>query len=138
MGVQLLKDPDIFPSDEVLKSALGRSYSAFTTFIEKLRDYGIEREWHYYNDGKNWLGKNLYKKKNLFWLSVWDGHFKTTFYFTEKTRAGVEELPISEELKRQFSNTKTMGRLVPLLVTVRKKADLDDVFALIAYKQSIK
>ncbi|PKP08994.1 MAG: hypothetical protein CVU09_13085 [Bacteroidetes bacterium HGW-Bacteroidetes-4] len=37
-------------------------------------------QWRYYNDGKAWLCKVSYKKKTVFWLSVWEAYFKVAFY----------------------------------------------------------
>jgi len=60
MAIQLLKDPEIFPSDEVLKNALGDSvYSILDSFVKTItnEEYGLSVEWRFYNDGKAWLGK---------------------------------------------------------------------------------
>lgn len=38
--------------------------------------FQLSPEWRYYNDGKSWLCKMLSKKKNLFWLSIWEGCFR--------------------------------------------------------------
>ena len=135
---QLLRDPDTYPSDEVLASALGKSYTAYEVFAKKLPDYGIGLEWRYYNDGKAWLGKCCHKKKTVFWLSVWEGFFRVTLFFTEKTRAGVEALPVSDDIKTQLTGAGAIGKLIPLVIAIRTKKSLDDVFALIAYKQSLK
>ena len=135
---QLLRDPNIQPTDEVLTAAMGASYTAWQTLMEKLADLGIALEWRYYNDGKSWLGKCVYKKKTVFWASVWDGFFKTTLYFTEKTRAGIQDLPIDESIKAAIANGTPIGRLIPLLLEVRDERQLPDVVALIDYKRKLK
>ena len=138
MEIQLLRDPEIFPSGGVLASALGDSYGAYKAFSEKLPDCGVETEWRYYNDGKAWLGKCVHKKKTVFWLSVWDGFFKTTMFFTEKTKEGIEGLPIREDIKTKFAEAGNVGKLIPLLLEIRSEADLDDAFTLISYKKGLK
>ena len=135
---QLLRDPDVYPSEEVLAVALGNNYNALAAFMQKLPDMGIELEWRYYKDGKSWLGKGVRKKKTVFWLSVWDGFFKITMFFTEKTRGGVDSLPISEEIKARLGTEKAAGRLIPLLLDVNEPAALEDAYTLIAYKKSLK
>jgi hypothetical protein len=95
----LLKDPLIFPSNEVLQNALGKIYSTYAELVKRLQDLNIETEWRFYNDGKEWLGKNTHKKKTIFWLSIWNGCFKLSFYFNDKNMMGVKELPIDDELK---------------------------------------
>jgi len=135
---QLLRNPDVYPSDEVLAAALGDSYGAYETFTQKLPDFGIETEWRYYNDGKSWLRKNNYKKKNMFWLSVWDGFFKVALFFTQKTNSGIYDLQISDEIKTRFTNEKHIGKLIPLVIEVHDESVLEDAYKVIAYKQSAK
>ena len=49
----LLNEPEIFPTVEVLKSVLGKSYLAFEELSKKLIDeFGLTFEWHYYRDSK--------------------------------------------------------------------------------------
>ena len=135
---QLLRNPDIYPADEVLAAALGDSYNTYKAFTQKLPELSVEPEWRYYNDGKAWLGKCVHKKKTVFWLSVWDGFFKVSIFFTGKTCDGVYELPIHDDLKTRFANEKPIGRLIPLVLEVGDKSALADVYALIEYKRSIK
>ena len=133
--MQLLRDPSVFPSDEVLAEALGDSYSAYAKFTKRLPECSIEaEEWRYYNDGKSWLSKNTHKKKTVFWLSVWDGFFKVTMFFTEKTCGGVLELKVAEE----FRTFQQMAKLKPLVISVSSGTDQDDLFKVIEYKRDLK
>jgi len=134
----MLKDPEFFPDDKVLAQALGKNYSVYKTFIEKLPDFGIETQWRYYNDGKAWLAKNIYKKKTVFWLSVWKGFFKVSMFFTEKTRTGIQELPISKNIKTSILNASAMGKLFPLVMDISSKTTLNNLYMLIDYKQNLK
>lgn len=81
METQLLRDQHIFPSTEVLKNALKESYGVYEELIQTITNtqYGLTIEWNYYKDGKAWLCKVQYKKKTIFWLSVWDQFFKKEF-----------------------------------------------------------
>jgi len=134
--IQLLRDPSVFPSDEVLAEAMRDTYPAYTKFKKRLPEYGIEaEEWRYYNDGKSWLSKNVHKKKTVFWLSVWDGFFKVTMFFTEKTCDGIFGLPIAQELK---TFEKMGGKLKPLIINVNSGTDQDDLFKVIEYKRDLK
>jgi len=135
---QLLRNPDIYPSDEVIAGALADGYNAYKRFVELLPDFGIKPEWKYYNDGKSWLCKGANKKKTVFWLSVWDGFFKVSFFFNEKNNRGVYELPIVDEIKTKFANEKHVGKLMPLLIDVDSEGLLDDVFEIMRYKKGLK
>ena len=133
---KLLRDPAVFPSDTVLAAALGDSYSAYTEFNKRLVGYGIEAaEWRYYNDSKAWLSKNAYKKKTVFWLSVWDGFFKVSMFFTEKAAEGVAELPVAEPFK---TFEPMWAKVKPLVISVNRNTNLDDLFKAIEYKRNLK
>jgi hypothetical protein len=140
METQLLRDRDIFPSKEVLENAIGDSYPVFEELMETIEGagFGLAPEWNYYKDGKAWLCKVLYKKKTIFWLSVWDKFFKTSFFFTEKTRSGVVELDIEESIKEGFSHSKPIGKLIPLVISIDRKEQLKDLLRVIEYKKSLK
>jgi hypothetical protein len=140
MKKPLLNDPDIFPSTEVLAETLGKSFAVFEELSNVITgsDYGLTLEWKYYHDGKAWLCKVCSAKKTIFWLSVWDGFFKTGFYFTEKTRPGVMELPIDENIKAEFAQSQSAGKLIPLSMEITKKKQLKDVLEIIRYKKGLK
>ena len=140
METILLRDQQIFPTEEVLESALGDSYSAYEDLIKTITDtrYGLVPQWNYYKDGKAWLCKVSHKKKTIFWLSVWDKFFKTTFYFTEKTGTGVATLDIEERIKESFSSSKSIGRLIPLTLHITGKEQVKDVLKIVEYKKNLK
>jgi hypothetical protein len=135
-----LKDPQILPTSEVLTEVLGDSYQVFDEFIKVTTDpaIGLVFDWHYYNDGKAWLCKVVFKKKTVFWLSAWDGYFKTTFYFTEKNCTGLLEMEIDETIKKEFSSRKPIGKLLPLTIDMKQKEQLPDLLKIIGYKKGLK
>ena len=140
METQLLREQGVLPEKEVLESALTGSYPVFEELMEIITDpkYGLVPVWNYYKDGKAWLCKVCYKKKTVFWLSVWDGYFKTSFYFTEKNGTGITGLDIEESLKEGFSRSKLIGRLIPLIVDINKKEQIRDLLKIVDYKKSLK
>jgi hypothetical protein len=140
METHLLREQQIFPTKEVLENALGDSYLIFEELIEIITNtkYGLVPGWNYYRDGKAWLCKVCYKKKTVFWLSVWDKFFKTTFYFTEKNCSGIAELDIEENLKESFRCSKSFGKFMPLTININMKEQIKDVLRVIEYKKSLK
>lgn len=135
-----LKDPQILPTGEVLAGVLGESYPVFDELMKTITDpaFGLVVDWHYYNDGKAWLCKVVHKKKTVFWLSAWEGHFKTTFYFTEKNCSGILEMSINENIKKEFSECKPIGKLLPLTFEMKQKEQLPDLLKIIEYKKGLK
>lgn len=110
------------------------------SFLETItnNEYALTLEWRYYNDGKAWLGKAVYKKKTIFWLSIWEGFFKTSFFFTEKHLEAIAELDISETIKDEFTKAKTIRKLIPMIFDVNKEDQLDDLLTIVRFKKSLK
>lgn len=136
----LLRDADIFPLDKILEDALGEGFNVLVSFLETItnNEYALTLEWRYYNDGKAWLGKAVYKKKTIFWLSVWEGFFKTSFFFTEKHLEAIAELDISETIKDEFAKSKTIGKLIPMIFDINKENQLGDLLTVVWFKKSLK
>jgi len=136
----LLRDPLIEPDESGLRNALREAYPVFeklsTVFIQP--DLALDLQWRYYNDGKAWLCKVVYKKKTVCWISAWDGYFKTAFYFTEKATSAIDALEIKPRLKEEYHSAKAIGKLIPLVIEVREMEQLADVFALARLKKNIK
>ncbi|SBW05822.1 DUF3788 family protein [uncultured Dysgonomonas sp.] len=136
----LLRDPDIFPSEEVLENVLGESiYHVLASFLETITDeeYALVIEWRFYNDGKAWFGKVLYKKKTVLWLSVWEGYFKTSFYFTEKHLEKIAALDIAKTVKDEFAITKPAGRLLPMIFNISSQEQVKDLLTVVRFKKSL-
>lgn len=139
MSTQPLSDASILPTPEVIENALGSSYATYQQFREKITDQmQLTEEWRYYNDGKAWLCKVVFKKKTVFWLSVWEGFFKVGFYFTDKYRNEVEALDIDEKLLEDFRSNKNIGKLLPLSVDVDHPEQIDDLLKIISLKKKLK
>jgi len=140
MEIQLLREPGIFPSKEVLKEALGNVYYVLEELENQLTqgETALNFDWHYYKDGKSWLCKVCHKKKTVFWLSVWKGCFRTTFYFLERHLEGIANLEISEQITENFCRTKSVGKLLPMLIHIDKQEQLTDVLKIIEFKKKAK
>lgn len=134
----LLLNPEEVPTLQLLENLLEKSvFDALMKVFGLFEAKAIGFEWRYYNDGKAWLGKAIYRKKTVVWLSVWEGFIKTTFYFTEKNRAGVSSLNISENTKSDFANIKAIGKLIPLVIEVNDEASLQDFRVMLNFKKDL-
>ena len=140
MEVQVLRDPEIFPSKEVLKNILGNVYDVLEELETQITqgDFALTLDWHYYKDGKSWLGKVCHKKKTVFWLSIWEVSFKTTFFFLERHLEGIAALDISEQIKEDFSRIKPVGKLLPMLIRIDRQEQLADLLKVIEFKKKLK
>lgn len=136
----LLRDATVEPTAQALENALGAEiYPVYRELLDiAVNEFGLEYGWRYYNDGKAWLCKVIHKKKTVFWLSIWEGLIKTSFFFTEKTRPGVIELPVSDEIKANLGNAKASGKLLSLILDIDRKEQLNDFRQIVCYKKNLK
>ena len=85
-----------------------------------------------------WFCKVCHKKKTVFWLSVWEGFFKTAFYFTEKHLESIAELDISVQIKEDFCRMKPIGKLRPMVISIDKQEQLADLLKIVKFKKEFK
>lgn len=140
METPLLRDQQIPPSGEVIEYALKSGFPVFKKFMEIITtpEYGLIPEWNYYRDGKAWLCKVTFRKKTVFWLSVWGGYFKIAFYFVGRYCQGIEELDIDEKIKDDFKSRNSIGRLHPLILDISNMEHIGDAIKIIDYKKRLK
>ena len=147
--VQWLRDANIEPRSEVIADGLGSANDAYIGFLEKLENHNIELNWRYYNDGKAWLGKGLYKwttirgtqkETTAFWLSVWEGFFRLTVYVPEKYRAEALALSRDAETKKMIEEAKQIGKLkfFPLVFDLYSDEKFDEILTIVDFRKMLK
>lgn len=136
----LLRDAAIEPTDEALEDALGADlFAVYRELTDTVaNEPGMEYGWRFYRDVKSWLFKAVHKKKTIFWLSAWEGFIKTSFYFTEKTRRGIFDLPINPQIKEAFGKVEAAGKLIPIILDIDRKEQLADFREIVKYKKNLK
>ncbi len=142
MNMQMLREESASLSPALIEAALGPAHAVYRAFREQTND--LVHDWRYYKDGAAWLCKISLEKhtrtkialKTVAWVSIWSGFFKIGFYFTERSGSGIETLDIDEAIKEQYRNARPIGKLRPLTIDVRTRAQLPDALALIRYKRS--
>jgi hypothetical protein len=145
---QLLRDPNIEPTNEVIAEGIGEAYEAYSVFTNGLGEYGITlMDWRFYNDGKAWLSKGEYKwttprgankVKPIFWLSIWEGFFRVAFFFSNGVQEELQGLPISQEMKELINNAKPMGktmRYLPVIIDIKSIHQLGDVYTIAQFRK---
>ena len=136
METQLLREPEIFPSKEILKDVFGEVYAVLEELETTLtNEFALTFDWRYYNDCKSWLCKVSHKKKTVFWLSVWEGYFKTSFFFLERHLERIAALEIDENC---FALEKEWGKMIPLVFNINNKKQFHDLLKVIEFKKKAK
>ena len=136
MDQLVLSDKTQFPTEEIIFSHLGKAKNIWVSFFEYLQENypDILSEWRYYNDGKSWLMKNTRKKKTVFWLSIQEGTFRITFYFTDRAETAIAGSTIPAEMKKQFKEGKQYGKIRGLTVFFKFKKDIETAKTLLMIK----
>jgi hypothetical protein len=148
--IQLLRNPEIEPTELVLRECLLDAYPAYVQFLNELLLNDINLIWRYYPDGKAWLAKGIYqwigkrgaqKEKTLFWCSVWNGFFKLVIYIPEEKREELLNLTINQELKESISVIKRMGdtfRTLPIVFDIHSIELFESIFMIIEFRRGLK
>lgn len=145
---QLLRDPNIEPTPAIIADGLGKAYTVYEKFLKDLEKYSVSlMDWRYYNDGKAWLTKGEYKwtttrgtqkVKPLFWLSIWQGYFKTSFFFATSLMDELLALPISDAAKELIRNSTKMGKTMKFMgvvLDIKTQDQLNDVYTLMEFRK---
>jgi hypothetical protein len=139
-AIMNFSDRDVIPTDEYVFSLLGPRKELWQKVIKTASENypGATGGWNYYNDGKQWLYKMVFKKKTLFWARVEDDTFKVTFYFGDKAEPliGASELPVS--IKEGFKTAKRYGAIRPVSLRVSEHSDVKNVIMLMEIKNKLK
>jgi len=135
----ILKDPNEYPTDEVIYSCVGKKKTLWISFFDALdREHpDFSREWRYYKDGKNWLMKVTRKSKTVFWLSVCRNCFQITFYLSDKAEDLVRQSDLPSDLKEAFVHGKRYGKIRGLTIVFRKKKDIDFTESLVPIRLKV-
>lgn len=146
----MLRESDIKPTKDVIAEALGEAIIAYEVFLKELDRIDVQLEWRYYNDGKAWLAKGVTRwtgarggqnQTTVFWLSIWTGLFKVTFYIPERFRSDALELPVGDEAREMIRNARQMGtrlKYFPLVFELSSRERFDDVLQLADFRNKLK
>jgi hypothetical protein len=97
--------------------------------------FALTFNWQYYKDSKAWLCKVAHKKKTVFWLSIWDGYFKTSFFFLERHLEGIAALQLDENC---CTLEKEWGKMIPLIFNINDKKQFSDLLKVVELKKRAK
>jgi hypothetical protein len=133
-----LKNPDVYPNDEILKSLLGKSFEAYSSLLELFATNDIICEWRYYNDVKRWLCKVQHKKRTIVWMSAWKGFIKATIYFPEKYIHDIYSLDINQKTKDYIKETSNTGKSKPCIFEMKTSSVPKDFSKIMQLKLKTK
>lgn len=140
MEQPVLTDKNQFPTEEIIFSHIGKSKALWLPLFEYIRQNhpDFTEQWRFYLDGKSWLLKVTRKAKTIFWLSIVEGSFRTSFYFTDKAGQAISKSSLSDELKKQFKSGKRYNKIRGITILYRSKRDVEYARQLIDIKVRIR
>jgi len=136
----LFSDKQIIPNDDLIFSIIGERKSLLKSIMSYMQDNYKESvgEWNYYNDGKRWLFKMLWKKKTLFWIGILEDTFRVTFWFPDRAEQLINNSDLPQILKDEFRNAKKYGSTRGLSIKMADSWDVENAIKLIEIKSRIK
>lgn len=63
-------------------------------------------EWKYYGVKNGWVLKTFLKKRNLFFIGIYDGYFRITFVFGDKAVDSIMESDVSDKTKNSLKEAR--------------------------------
>lgn len=126
------------PQESDIKNALKNTYP----YLEDIRDYHkknigeTREEWKYYGKKYGWELKTFLKKRNLFFIGIYDGYFRITFVFGEKAVEAVQNSDISDSLKNELTNARKYAEGRGLSLIVKNDSHLEEIKKLIRVKHN--
>ena len=136
----ILTDKQIYPTDELIFSIIGDKKIFWQTIMNHMSNNYRESlgQWNFYNDGKRWLFKMVYKKKTIFWAGIITDTFRITFYLGNKAEAIIENSDLPQGIKEEFKTAKKYGLIRPVTFIVNDQTAVDNVLKMISIKSKIK
>jgi len=140
MNDLVLKDKEIYPTEEIIFSHIGKTKTNWEALFNHIHTShsDFNEEWRYYNDGKSWLMKITKKTKTIFWLSVIPKTFRITFYFGDKAEPAILASAIPDEVKKDFMEGKRYGKIRGITLQMKSKKNIEAAKELIRLKLAAK
>jgi hypothetical protein len=136
----VLGDKEIIPTNEYIISLLGEKKILWQTIMSYISDNykDMTGSWNYYNDGKQWLFKMVWKRKTIFWSGILKDTFRITFYFGDKAEPLIFESDLPQSIKEDFKTTKRYGKIRAISLMIFNLSDIETVKKLVSLKLKIK
>ncbi len=129
-------DKDLVPNEDMISEALGSVYAELEAIRRQNREsIGETREeWKYYGLKNGWSLKTFLKKRNLYFIGIYQGYFRIAFVFGEKAFQAIMDSDLSAELKSELEGARKYSEGRGLYIKVGGSGHLEDIKKLIRFK----
>jgi hypothetical protein len=138
MSENVFKTKETRPDEEMIRGTLGAHYAHLEHLRQFLKDEIGEttEEWKYYGKKLGWTLKTFLKKRNLFFIGMYEGYFNIVFVFGEKAVDRVMDSEIDPSLKKELEEARKYAEGRGLSIKVDNPGCLDDIKKLVRIKVS--
>jgi hypothetical protein len=138
--ILVLSDNQIIPTDDYIFSIIGERKTIWQNLMNYLYENhkGISGSWNYYNDGKQWLFKLVWKKKTIFWTGILKDTFRVSFYFSDKAEPLIDASHLPQTIKDDFKTCKRYGKLRSVSLKMFDISDVESVKKLVEIKMKLR
>ena len=136
MSENVFTTKETMPDEEMVKEKLGANYAHLVNLRQFIDDeIGVTtREWKFYGKKHGWNLKTFLKKRNLFFIIIYDGYFRIGFVFGEKAVISVLESGIDPSLKKELEEARKYAEGRGLAIRVDNADRLEDIKELVKIK----
>lgn len=135
----ILTNKDEYPTHEILQQYFSKTeYELYNQLLDSLHEFDLQEEWNYYNDGKSWLGKIMFKKKNLAWISYLETGLQVGAYFGERLWTKVLTLDLDKRIQSQLPQIEKKGKLYGIVIPISDKEYVKTALSLVLFKKIAK
>jgi len=130
---KVMDDP---PTEKRMVEVLGATYE----YLEGLRNFlrkeigETVEEWKYYGVKNGWILKTFLKKRNMFFIGIYEGYFRITFVFGDRAVQSVMESEVTEDTKRSLQEARKYAEGRGISFEVGDDSHLSDIEHLIKIK----
>ncbi len=136
MSENIFKIKDKPPVEAQIKEIINEKYQVLDFIRQYIRENigNTNEEWKYYGVKNGWVLKTLLKKRNLFFIVIYDGYFRISFVFGDKAVDSVMKSNVSDNNKKSLSDAKKYAEGRGISFDIFDNKHLNDIKKLIEIK----
>ena len=124
------------PNNRKLATTLGPAFKYWIQIKNQLETAHGElvEEWKFYNEKSGWTLKLLHQKRNLFFFTPCDKHFRLSFVFGDRAVSAVEKSGLPQQWISELTNARKYAEGRGLRIKIKSRKDIDHIIELVRIK----
>lgn len=136
MTEKAFHEKNVKPDEVLIREKLNQAYPALQELREVVKSVVGEtvEEWKFYGPKNGWILKTFLKKRNLYFIGIYEGFFQITFVFGDRAVSKILESDIRESLKKELSEARKYAEGRGLSITIKDNSYIEDICKLVQFK----